>query len=90
MGRCARHDASERRTAYFGFQLSPTERAELEAATYWAETQMFDSAHNFSPVTRRQKYPANGMGAKSTLCRIVDKLAGEYLNSRGSALRSAC
>lgn len=32
MGRYARHDASERRTAFFGFQLSPTERAELVEA----------------------------------------------------------
>ncbi len=32
MARYARNDASERRTAFLGIQLSPSERAELDAA----------------------------------------------------------
>lgn len=32
MGRYARHDASERRTAFLGIQLTPSERGELDAA----------------------------------------------------------
>jgi hypothetical protein len=32
MGRYARHDASERRTAFLGIQLTPSERGEIDAA----------------------------------------------------------
>jgi hypothetical protein len=83
MGRYARHDDAERRTAFFGFQLTPDERAELDAAarrqgatpSAYARECLFRRSAAIVAATRRNPEAAALLRELSAIGNNLNQLA---------------
>lgn len=83
MGRYARHDATERRTAFLGIQLTPTERAALDAAaaqagalpSSYAREMLFRRSAAVVAATRRHPQSAALMRELSAIGNNLNQLA---------------
>ncbi len=90
MGRYARSDATERRTAFIGIQLTPTERDELDAAamrqgaTVSAYTRecLFRRSAAIVAATRRNPEAAALMRELSAIGNNLNQIARQ-LNTTG-------
>lgn len=83
MGRYARNDASERRTAFLGIQLTPAEQAELKSAaarqgatpSAYAREMLFRRSAAIVAATRRNPEAAALMRELSAIGNNLNQLA---------------